>query len=70
MKAFDDITWGELDTLVAGAELDFGYDERPLAAGELGAGVFGPVDGEPELFDDTVLTGAANKPDWLVDAGF
>ncbi|MFF3312529.1 hypothetical protein [Streptomyces sp. NPDC002952] len=70
MKALDDITCTEIDHLVAGADLDFGYDERPLRAGEMGAGILGPVDGEPDLFDDTVLTESTNKPDWLLEAGF
>lgn len=70
MKALDDITCTEIDHLVAGAGFDFGYDERPLAVGELGAGILAPVDGEPELFDDTALTEGADKPDWLLEAGF
>ncbi|MEV4939618.1 hypothetical protein [Streptomyces zaomyceticus] len=70
MKALDDITCTAVDYLVASAELDFGYDERPLAVGEPGAGIFAPVDGEPELFDDSLLTESVNKPDWLLEAGF
>lgn len=68
MKAIDDITRTDVDALCA--ELEFTYDSRPLVAGELGAGTFAPVDGEPEPFDDTSLTTATDKPDWLLEAGF
>jgi hypothetical protein len=70
MKALDDITCTEIDHLVARADLDFGYDSRPLVAGELGAGIFAPVADEPELFDEDVLSEAKGKPDWLLEAGF
>ncbi|MEV5319105.1 hypothetical protein AB0K92_15865 [Streptomyces sp. NPDC052687] len=70
MKALDDITCTEIDFLVARADLGFGYDERPIVAGELGAGIFAPVDGEPEPEDDTALFEANDKPDWLLEAGF
>lgn len=68
MKTIDDITRTEIDDLCVGME--FTYDSRPLVAGELGAGVFAPVDGEPELFDDTALVTATDKPNWLLEAGF
>jgi hypothetical protein len=68
MKAIDDITRTAEDALYEG--FDFGYDERPLVAGELGAGVLAPIDGEREPFDDTELVNAVDKPDWLVAAGF
>lgn len=70
MKARDDITWGEIDSLIANAEFDFGFDERPLVAGELGAGIFAPTEGEVEPIDDSILFEATDKPDWLLEAGF
>lgn len=70
MKALDDITCTEVDYLVAKADMDFGYDDSPLLAGELGAGILAPVDGESEPFDDSGLYAAGDKPDWLIEAGF
>lgn len=69
MKAIDDITRTELDALISAADLDFGFDSRPLAAGEQGAGIFASADDEVPPFDDSVFD-VADKPSWLVEAGF
>ncbi|MGW3674665.1 hypothetical protein [Streptomyces sp. NPDC005166] len=67
MKAIDDITCTEVDYLIIKADRNFGYDREPLRVGELGAGILGH--GEAQ-FDDTELSEAKGKPDWLLEAGF
>jgi hypothetical protein len=50
MKAIDDITRTDADAAFAG--FDFGYDSRPLRAGELGAGVLVTADDAGKCLDE------------------